>query len=186
MQYGGLIRDVKNLNSSDITLVQALQKYRKNGDIEQFRQYSVKTCTYSINGENPISLKKSNYINKYKKIKTEEQYIADRLAEMTYGKPYQFVKRAQVCWYSDCFEIEQTEFVGGRTVKVCRYDKANGQKNPNSIQHNCNNVLTGFTKIWDILGNQLFAIVYDQMDMLLNPNYKPLLPNGLYKDMIIR
>ena len=186
MQYAGLIRDVKNLQSSDIKLIQSLQKYRKTGDIEQFRQYDIKTCTYSVNGENPISLKKSNYISRYKKIKTEEQYIVDRLAEMTYGKPYQFVKKAQVCWYSDCFETEQIDFASSRTFKKCRYDERNGQRNPNSIQIGCNNVLTGFTKIWDLLRNQLFAIIYDQIDMLLNPNYKPLLPNGLYKDMIIR
>lgn len=186
MQYSGLIRDIKNLKSSDVKIIQSLQKYRNTGDIEQFRQYDIKTCTYSVNGENPISLKKSNYISKYKKIKTEEQYLADRLAEMTYGKPYQFVKKAQICWYQDCYSIKQGKFFKYETFKDCKYDRINGQKNPNSIQSNCNNAITGKTKIQDVIEKQLFIMIYDQIDRLLNSRYKPLLPDGLYKDMIIK
>lgn len=193
LQYTKLLQEIKVVQSQHAKIVGELQKYRQQGDIDAFRYYDINKCKYQVAGNNPITREQSQYIKKYTSIKTEEQYLQDELAKFTYGKPFQFVKEAQLCWYESCGD-----------VAVCTYDKENGIQNKNQIRNFCNQQMTidlseyknnkekainlsRLQKIQSVVNNQLFSVIYDVVAQLLLPAYSSYKTNnGIFKDMIIK
>lgn len=193
LQYNKLKQEIKAAQSEHINIVNKLQQYRQQGDIDTFRCYDINKCEYKIADHNPITREQSMYIKKYTSIKTEEQYLSNELAEFTYGKPFQFVKQAQICWYESCGDIN-----------LCQYDKANGVKNKNQLRNFCNQQMTidlgeykdhedmalelsRMRKIQSIVNNQLFSVVYDVAAQLLISDYNNYKTDTkIFDDMIIK
>lgn len=155
LSFNKLKTEIKGLTQNQKDLLNAIDTYRRTG--KDYISYDVYGGQYNINGT-PIKFGyTSKFIPKYSKVDTVEKYLADRLAEMTCRKPYQFIKKANICWYRDCKS----------NIGRCVYEKDLGTKRPNSPVNYCSMTLKGKDKTMELIQHSLFGILYDAIGLLL-------------------
>lgn len=155
LSFNKLKTEIKGLTQNQKDLLNAIDTYRGTG--KDYISYDVYGGQYNINGT-PIKFGyPSKFIPKYSKVDTVEKYLADRLAEMTCRKPYQFIKKANICWYRDCKS----------NIGRCVYEKDLGTKRPNSPVDYCSMTLKGKDKTMELIQHSLFGILYDAIGLLL-------------------
>lgn len=152
LQYAGLMRDIVQINKADMQLLMTIDKTVKQGQVDQLYRYNFRTTQYSIcNTVLPLN-KPSKYFSKIKNIRQPEQYLQERLADITDGKPYEFIKRAEVCWYNQCKSSRN----------ACRLDDIYGAVVQRSQL--CRKSCMNKDKIDNIIYNSLFSVVFDALN----------------------
>lgn len=102
LSFKKLKSDIVGLNMAQLDILNAIETYHNTGDEKGYIRMDTSQNGYMI-GNKLIKLGyTSQYIKKYKVINSLERFIADKLAEITNKKPYQFIKNAEVCWYENC------------------------------------------------------------------------------------
>lgn len=116
-----------------------------------------------------------SYYSKYLKenVTNLERLLADILAQITFENPYEFIKRANECWYEDCITDNG----------YCVLANILGIKRPNSKVSRCNHLLLNSNKIDMIISNSLFACFYDGLNIIFG--IEPMITNSTtLKEMI--
>lgn len=155
LSFNKLKTEIKGLNAEQIELLDAIDSYTKTGT--DYISYDPYTCQYNINRKPIILGYESRLISKYKTVDTLEKYLADKLAEMTDRKPYEFIKRASICWYKNCKSSSSR----------CVYEDTIGTKRPNTPVNYCRMGLICKDKTEEIIKGSLFGILYDAIELLL-------------------
>ena len=74
----------------------------KTGDSSKYIKYNAVSGEYKIGNEEITLGYRAKYIPKYGIVNTIERHLAETLAGITCGKPYNFNKNTSECWYCDC------------------------------------------------------------------------------------
>ena len=135
--FKSLMLDIKNLSDDNKFLLSRFNM-RLSDSISDYIRYDYESGTLKFGGKFLNIHYKSEYIKRYENICTVEQYIVDRLADITYNNPYHFVKSASKCWIKDCSDNTKCKF-----CPMCN------KTNINKI------------KIEEIVNNSLFGLFYD-------------------------
>lgn len=154
LSFDKLKMEIKGLSKEQIELLDAIDSYRKTGN--DYISYDAYSCQYKINGEILNLGYTSRLIPKYKKVDTLEKYLADKLAEMTDRKPYEFIKKAAICWHKNCKS----------SYSRCKYEDAIGTKRPNTPVDCCRMTLIQRDKTNEIIKCSLFGVLYDAIGLL--------------------
>ena len=162
LSFRVLQKDIKSLSQTQVDFLKAFENYLLTGD--DYVKLNLKYARSEIGGM-PIKYGySSQYIKKYNNIKNMEQYIADRLADITHDKPYEFVKHANVCWTDNCVSSKC----------ACKMVEIEGSKSPKSRAQKCNKTLVPYSKTEAIIKYSIFGGIYDALELLLGGHRKVL------------
>lgn len=157
LTYSGLKSDIKGIQSYNMNILSKIDMAIKHKNLQEIIQYDIFTRSYNVCGIQ-LNGNPSAYINEYKSINQAERFLADRLAQITKDRPYEFIKRAQLCWYKDCMCSNNVN------SSKCIMEIKKGYE-ANRVKY-CNKTRLNVTKMADIIQCQLFQAIYDQINLL--------------------
>lgn len=169
--FDGLIQDIKGLSKEHLSILLQANKYLK-GIKKSLLEYNIQDAVHTIGSIPVVFGKRSKYIKKYTSIKTEEQYVADKLAEITYRNPYMFLKKSCECWDCNCM----------LQGYACVLEKSLGSRHKNSAVLKCNMTYMNKDKTESIIKNSLMGIIYDALGEMIFGNRQGIVNMDIYKD----
>jgi len=164
--------DIKGLSSSQVKLLDSAYNFLKTGNMFNFIDYDIQTSKYKLCGIDIQNITNSKLIKGYTNISTIERCLADKLAEITKGKPYRFIKSANECWYSNC----------SCPGYECNYEKIIGSHRLNSPIAACNKTCLGKEKIECVIKESMFGIIYECIIYLLSSEKRNIINESIIKE----
>ena len=153
LSFTYLPREINNIAANNISICNEINKYLLTGS--NYAKYDINTSKYKI-GNIVLNIDGSDY-SKYlkEKITNIERYLANILAEITFDNPYEFIKRANECWYNNCNCSDENGY--------CILANILGTKRPNNKAMRCNKILYDYDKVAIIIENSIFGCIYDAL-----------------------
>lgn len=175
LTYSGLRHDIKGISNYNTSILNKIDKAMRDKDLQKIQEYDINTRSYKVCGI-VLTGDRSEYISDYKRIDQAERFLADRLAQITKDRPYEFIKRAQICWYENCRYCNSDN--------RCIMEVKKGSEAERVAY--CNKTRLNVIKAEDIVRNQLFQVIFDQINLLTIKNKSQLYTDiSILKDITV-
>lgn len=173
LSFKRLSIDIKNISSDNKKLIQEIENYYSSGT--PYMNFKLMSGRYEFIRLNVPWGYKSAYTGKT--INNVEQYLSDRVADITYNNPYDFNKSTGLCWLHNCKSLKNR----------CKWEDLRGSKNPKNVVNNCNMTLLNDDKTLAIVNESLFGGIWDALLTLLGAkNCNRKLNKIVYNDTVRR